>query len=118
MDKQLRLYVNGEFRDPVPGEWFPSTNPYTGEEVLQVPRGMADDVDDAVAAAHEAVFDGPWSDLMPTEWGRHLNELADVLEERAEEHTKLEVRENGIEGTKEFLATKTVWLATEDGGEN
>lgn len=95
MREELQMYVNGEYRDPGSDEWFPSVNPYTGEEVVKVGRGTADIVNEAVSAAHKAVFEDHWGGLTPTERGQYLLDLADELESRAKKHAELEVRENG-----------------------
>lgn len=52
-------------------------------------------MDKAVDAAHEAVFHGKWSELTATERGEYLFKLADILENRAEKHSHLDVRDNG-----------------------
>ena len=44
-------YINGQFVDPKASVWFESENPYNGEVWASIPRGDADDVDLAVAAA-------------------------------------------------------------------
>lgn len=95
MVETYQLYIDGEFRDPRSDEWFESTDPYSGEVVSQIPRGTAEDVDQAVEAAHEAAFHGEWSELTATERGKHLFELADALEDYAEKHAELDVRDNG-----------------------
>lgn len=102
MIDQLELYVDGEFTAPSSGEWFPSENPATGEDVVSVPRGTSADVDRAVQAAHDAVFGGEWGQLTPTERGAYLSDLADVLEDRSDDHARYEVSENGkpIQGMK------------------
>lgn len=90
-----RLYIDGEFVEPSSDEWFESTDPYTDEEWIEIPRGLATDVDRAVTAAHEAVFNSGWAELTQTERSEQLHELADVLEERGETHAEMEVRDNG-----------------------
>jgi acyl-CoA reductase-like NAD-dependent aldehyde dehydrogenase len=52
-------YINGQYCDPVEGQWFNSENPYTGTVWAQVARGSKADVDAAVKAA-KAAFDGEW----------------------------------------------------------
>lgn len=95
--KRSQLYIDGEFVDPSSNEWFGSVDPYTGEEWVQIPAGTADDVDSAVCAAHDAVFDSDseWARCSPTERGRYLEELANALAERAEMHAEMDVRDNG-----------------------
>jgi aldehyde dehydrogenase (NAD+) len=89
------LYIDGEFVEPDSGEWFGSTNPYTGVDWAEIPRGTATDIDRAVQSANEAVFEGAWSTLTETERGEFLHRLADELSGRASDHAELEVRDNG-----------------------
>lgn len=95
--ERSQLYIDGEFVDPSSDEWFGSTDPYTGEDWVQIPAGTAEDVDTAVQAAHDAVFDpdSEWAQCSPTERGRYLYDLADALAERAEVHAEMDVRDNG-----------------------
>lgn len=95
MVRSFELYVDGEFVEPHSGEWFDSVDPYTGETVARIPRGTEADVDDAVEAAHEAVFHGEWATLTATERGAYLYDLADELEARADDHAMMDVRDNG-----------------------
>lgn len=91
----LQLYIDGEFVDPASDEWFDSIDPYTGETTSKIPRGTADDVERAVEAAHEAAFHGEWSELTATQRSEYLFALAETLEDRAEKHAELDVRDNG-----------------------
>ncbi|MBX2823917.1 MAG: aldehyde dehydrogenase [Gammaproteobacteria bacterium] len=92
--KKLQHYINGEWADPASGEWFDTENPYTGEVWAQVARGNAADADAAVTAANQA-FAGEWSELRPTQRGKLLVKLADIVEREAERLGELEVRDNG-----------------------
>ena len=58
--KKYQHFINGEYVDPIKGEWIDSENPYTGEIWAQIPRGAKDDVDKAVAAAKAAMTTGPF----------------------------------------------------------
>ena len=71
-------YINGQFVDPKARVWFDSENPYNGEVWASIPRGDADDVDLAVAAA-KAAFDGEWGQSGPTQRGKLLVKLAEIV---------------------------------------
>ena len=58
--KTYQLYINGQYVDPVNGEWFDTIDPYRGEAWAKIPRGTAADADKAVKAAYEAMWHGPW----------------------------------------------------------
>lgn len=93
--RERQLYIDGQFHDPEMDEWVGSIDPYTGEIWTEIPMASADQVDQAVEAAHEAVFHGEWAALTPTERGEYLFALADRLESHAREHAEMEVRDNG-----------------------
>ena len=92
--KSYQHYINGEWVDPTAGEWLDTVNPYTGEVWAKVPRGCAMDVDRAVTAA-KAAFEGEWSDVRPTERGKLLVRLAEIIEREAVRLGEIEVRDNG-----------------------
>ena len=48
---QHKMFIGGEFVDSSSGETMEVLNPATGEVIAEVPRGTADDVERAVAAA-------------------------------------------------------------------
>ncbi len=68
-------------------------NPSTGEALAEVPRGAAEDVTRAVAAA-KAALPG-WLETTPKDRMEALLALADVIEEHAEELTQLESQNVG-----------------------
>jgi acyl-CoA reductase-like NAD-dependent aldehyde dehydrogenase len=58
-----QMFINGEWTDAASGETARVINPATEEEIAQVPKGDASDVDRAVAGAR-AAFD-TWSQTTP-----------------------------------------------------
>jgi len=87
-------YINGQYVDPVEGEWFDSENPYLGEVWSKVARGSSADVNAAVAAAKHA-FENDWAAVKPTERGKLLVRLAELIERDAARLGEIEVRDNG-----------------------
>lgn len=87
-------YINGTWTDPSSGKWFDTTNPYTGEAWAQIAHGSPADVDAAVAAA-KAAFEGGWADTRPTERGKLLCKLAELIERDAAKLAEFEVLDNG-----------------------
>ena len=49
-----KLYIGGEFVDPIDGDKYPTYYPATGELLHEFPRGKANDVESAIAAANAA----------------------------------------------------------------
>ena len=88
-----QVFIDGEFTDGANSEWRMVLNPATGEVIAGVPECSAEDVDRAVGAARKA-FE-KWFDSTPAERSRMLHELADVLEENAEELAQIESRNVG-----------------------
>jgi betaine-aldehyde dehydrogenase/aminobutyraldehyde dehydrogenase len=84
----LQMFVDGRLLDAADGETEAVLNPATGEEIAQVQKGSARDVDTAVAAA-EAAFEG-WADTPPAQRAERLLQLADRVAEHAEELAQLE----------------------------
>ena len=54
---RFRNFVNGQSRESASGHWLVSTNPYTGAEWAEVPHCGVDDVNDAIEAAHQDVYE-------------------------------------------------------------
>ena len=92
--KSYKLYIDGEWVNSSSGKSFDTENPYTGEVWAKISRGNAEDVDRAVKAASSA-FQGDWGQTKPTERGKLLNRLAEVIEKNAEILGEIEVRDNG-----------------------
>lgn len=88
-------YIGGAYCDPISGEWIDSIDPYRGEAWARVPRSNQADVDRAVAAARAAMNDGPWAEMKPSQRGKLLYRLADLVEQHADRLAEVEVRDNG-----------------------
>lgn len=87
-------YIDGASVPPASGQYLPTDDPYTGQTWGEIARGNADDVALAVAAAQRA-FEGPWSQLTPSERGRLLWKLADLVTANAHRLALIEQRDNG-----------------------
>jgi 1-pyrroline dehydrogenase len=86
--QQHKNFVGGEWVDALDGETMEVFNPATGEVVAEVPRGSERDVERAVEAAKKALPD--WLDKTPKDRMELLLKLADIIDEHAEELSKLE----------------------------
>ncbi|MGX8013642.1 aldehyde dehydrogenase [Mesorhizobium sp. ORM8.1] len=91
----LSLFIDGQWKPASGGSYFDSTDPYTGQVWSRVPSATAEDVDVAVRAAHRAFTSGPWAEMTPTQRGRLLYRLGDLVAANAEKLGELEVRDNG-----------------------
>ena len=93
--KKRQMLINGKWVDAASGKTFPTYNPATGEVLAHVAEGDKEDIDRAVAAARAAFDKGPWRNITPSERGRVIWKLADLLEKRVEEFAQLECLDQG-----------------------
>jgi phenylacetaldehyde dehydrogenase len=92
--KTHKMLINGKWVEAASGKTFPTYNPATGEVLSRVAEGDKEDINRAVKAAR-AAFDGPWSKITPSERGRMIWRLGDLIEKRLEEFAQLESLDNG-----------------------
>ncbi|GHH61272.1 aldehyde dehydrogenase (NAD+) [Streptomyces umbrinus] len=93
--QRYEMFIDGESRKPGAGEWFPTDNPYLGTPWAEIAKGTAEDVDDAVRAAHRALHTGPWAELTASARGSLLRQLGDTIAANARRLAETEVRDNG-----------------------
>jgi len=93
--KTYNHFINNEYVEPLDGEWMDTVNPYTGKAWAKVPKGSAKDVDRAVQAARQAMTTGPYARMTPTERGKMMLRLADLVAANAQRLAEIEVRDNG-----------------------
>jgi phenylacetaldehyde dehydrogenase len=90
-----QLFINGQWCNAVSGRTFETPNPATGEVLAGVAEGGAEDIDRAVRAARQAFETGPWSRMTPSERGRIIWRIGDLILEHADELAQLESLDNG-----------------------
>jgi len=93
--KTYQHYINGAPVEPDSGTYFDTENPYTGKPWARIARGTAADADRAVTAAKAAFESGEWATMRPTERGKLLVKLADIVERESVRFGELEVQDNG-----------------------
>jgi phenylacetaldehyde dehydrogenase len=89
-----QMFIDGQWTDAASGKTFETPNPATGETLARVAEGDAEDINRAVRAARGA-FDGDWSRLTPSDRGRIIWRIGDLILEHAEELAQLESLDNG-----------------------
>ena len=104
--ENYQMYIGGEWVDATGEKTFESLNPANGEAWSTVPEATEHDVDRAVQAAHKAFIDGPWPAMTPTQRGKLLRRLADLLAERSELLGRVETVDTGK------LFKETRWQAS------
>jgi len=90
-----KLFINGQWVDAASGQTFDTPNPATGETLAAVAEGDAEDINRAVSAARDAFDNGPWGRLTPSERGKLLWKVGDLILEHADELAQLESLDNG-----------------------
>ncbi len=90
-----KLLINGKWVEAASGKYFSTLNPATGEDIARCAEGDREDVDRAVTAARTAFENGPWHTMTPSERGRFIWKLGDLVEKHAEELAELESLDNG-----------------------
>src|SRR5215471_9923084 len=90
-----KMLIGGKWVDAVSGKTFETYNPATGEILAHVAEGDKADVELAVKAARKAFESGPWPELSPSERGRLLWKLAELIDQHHEELAELETLDNG-----------------------
>ncbi|EEH49002.2 aldehyde dehydrogenase [Paracoccidioides brasiliensis Pb18] len=93
-EQPLGLFINNEFVKGVEGRTFESINPHNEKPIVAVYEATEKDVDIAVAAAR-AAFKGPWKHVTPTNRGRMLLKLADLMEQHVDTLAAIEALDNG-----------------------
>ncbi len=102
-----QMFIDGAWTDAASGETASVINPATEEEIAQVPKGDASDVDRAVAAARTA-FE-TWSQSTPQDRSKALHAFADAIERDAATLSALEQANVGKpKGTADFDVEFTV----------
>lgn len=91
----LKMYIDGEWRDSFTKERRDIINPATGQIIAQAAEGNAEDAKLAIAVARTTFDSGVWSELSAVERASYLFKIADRLEERQEELKLLETMDNG-----------------------
>lgn len=93
--RNCRMLIDGEWVSASDGATFESISPITGQCWARIPEATEADVDRAVRAADRAFSSGPWAKMTPSERGKYLRKLGDLLAERSEELGRAETIDTG-----------------------
>ncbi len=86
-------FINGQWVPPVKGEYFENVTPVTGQTFCEAPRSTAEDIEEALDAAHAAA--PAWGQTSTTERANLLNRIADRIEANLEMLGVVETWDNG-----------------------
>ncbi len=95
LGSRKQLLIDGAFVDPAGGRWFASIDPATGATLAEIAEGGAEDVEAAVASARRAFEGDAWRAMTPTDRGRLLFRIADLIEAHADELAEIETLDQG-----------------------
>ena len=100
--------IDGQWQQAAGGATLPVHDPATGEQIATIPASSAADLGAAVAAARKSFVAGSWSRIAPSERGRTLWRLAQLIRERAPDLAYTETRDSGkpiIEAREDIAGT-------------
>ncbi|KAF3038425.1 hypothetical protein E8E11_003060 [Didymella keratinophila] len=90
------LFINNEFVESAkPDNTISSIDPATEKEIAAVQAATPDDIDRAVKAAKKALKSPEWKLLNPTDRGRLMTKLADLMEQNHELLATVDAWDNG-----------------------
>ena len=90
-----QMLIDGQWVDASDGARYDSVDPATGDVWANMPEATSDDVDSAVRAAEAAGISGRWASMTPTERGKCLRRLGDLLADASETLGRIETRDTG-----------------------
>src|ERR1700712_3914633 len=91
-----QMLIGGEWVDSASGETFDSLDPATEDVLGSVPKGGVEDVNRAVKAARKAFDEGSaWRRMSPSERGKIMHRVGDLILEHGDELALLESLDNG-----------------------
>jgi phenylacetaldehyde dehydrogenase len=95
VSKTHKILINGKWVEAASGKTFTTFNPATGDVLSRVAEGDKEDIDRAVKSARAAFDNGPWPKMTPSERGRMIWKLGDLIEKHLEEFAQIESLDNG-----------------------
>ena len=95
----IQNYINGNFHNPIQGNWLDNYNPSNGEVYSQIPNSTNEDVENAYIAAKSAF--PSWSQTTLDERSRIMLKISELIEANLDRLAEAESKDNG----------KPIWLA-------
>ena len=103
MSSSVAKWLSRPKQNLIGGRWVPAAsnktfdvfNPADASVIARVPAGHKEDINRAVVAARRAFESGPWRRLTPSERGKLIWRLGDLILEHADELAELESLDNG-----------------------
>ncbi len=93
--RQTQCFIGGQWVPAASGKTFETIHPATEEVIAEVAEGDKADIDAAVKAARDQFDGGEWSKMDARDRGKLMYDLADLIEQEADELAALETLDNG-----------------------
>ena len=90
-----QMLINGRWESSVSGKTIPVMNPATGEVIAHAAEGDKADIDKAVKAARAALESKAWPNMTPSDRGKLVWRIGDLILKYADELAELEALDNG-----------------------
>ncbi len=91
--QDVKLFIGGEFITT--DNTVPSIDPSNGETIANIHIPSESDINNAVDAAHNAFYNGPWKDFSKEQRSEILLKVSDLLKERKREFISWEIKDSG-----------------------
>src|SRR6185369_808847 len=95
LKRPKRNLINGQWVSAATGKTFESLNPADGSVLARVPDSDREDISRAVQSARRAFEGNAWRLMTPSERGKILWRIGDLLLANADEFAELESLDNG-----------------------
>lgn len=93
--REHKLLIDGSWVSPQSGERFEVVNPADGQRIAHAAEAGKPEVDAAVKAARAAFETGPWARMSPVDRSKIVWQLADLIEQHADELAEIEALDCG-----------------------
>ncbi len=92
---EIKLFINGQFRDSSEKIIKTSFDPSNGSEVAKYHVPTIKDIEEAVSAANNAFYNPEWKNMSQDARADLLLKISEKIKERAKEIVDIEVRDSG-----------------------
>src|SRR5271156_1759574 len=90
-----KMLIDGRWVSAASGKTFEVKNPAPGRPIATAAEGDKADIDAAVQAARRAFDSGPWAAMTPSQRGKVVWRIGDLISKYADELAELESIDNG-----------------------
>ncbi len=91
----IPMYVDGDWRLAAQGGTRELYNPANGAPIATIAEATEADAETAIAAARKAFDEGPWATMNASERAALLFRVADAIDARCDEFTRIDTLNNG-----------------------